>query len=283
MRFAASLALSLALSTALTPAGLAADYSAPPLPEPTYVQPKEEFNWGGLYGGIHVNVTSADFKNSNTITNLAADAYYAQIAQDLATSFARLRTGGSDQQNGIGGYIGYNWLWEDVVLGLEIDYTHLQDPLRAASFSDPWPDARRRDRSPFSDSVTYTASARSQIGDYLMLKARGGYAFGRFLPYATVGFVVAKQRNQATYNSTYIEYTIDPTTSVITGINVAGARNASYTKFGYNVGGSIGIGLEYALLDNLIIRGEYQHIGMADYKSLRTTMNTVRAGVSVKY
>ena len=116
-----------------------------------------------------------------------------------------------------------------------------------------------------------------------MLKARGGYAFGRFLPYATVGFVVAKQRNQAAYNSTYIEYTIDPTTSVITGINTAATRNASYTKFGYNVGGSIGIGLEYALLDNLIIRGEYQHIGMADYKSLRTTMNTVRAGVSLKY
>lgn len=144
MRFAASLALSLALSTALTPAALAADYSAPPLPEPTYVQPKEEFNWGGLYGGIHANVTSADFKNSNTITNLAGDAYFAHIAQDLATSFARLRTGGSDQQNGIGGYIGYNWLWEDVVLGLEVDYTHLQDPLRASSVSDPWPDGRRR-------------------------------------------------------------------------------------------------------------------------------------------
>jgi len=283
MRFAASLALSLALSTALTPAALAADYSAPPLPEPTYVQPKEEFNWGGLYGGIHANVTSADFKNSNTITNLAGDAYFAHIAQDLATSFARLRTGGSDQQNGIGGYIGYNWLWEDVVLGLEVDYTHLQDPLRASSVSDPWPDGRRRDRTPFSDNVSYTATARSQIGDYLMLKARGGYAFGRFLPYATIGFVIAKQRNQASYNSTYIEYNVDPSTNVITGINTTSARNASYTKYGYNVGGSIGVGLEYALLDNIIIRGEYQHIGMADYKSLRTTMNSVRAGVALKY
>lgn len=284
MRFAASLVLSLAaLSPALSPAAFAADYSAPPLPEPTYAPSKDDFNWGGLYGGIHVNVTSADFKNANTIKSLAADAYYVHIAQDLATSFARLRTGGSDQQNGIGGFVGYNWLWEDAVLGLELDYTHLQDPLRASGVSDPWPDGRRKDRSPFSDNVSYTATARSQMGDYLIAKARGGYAFGRFLPYATLGVVVAKQRNQATYNSTYIEYTIDPTTNAITGINSTSARNASFAKFGYNVGGAIGVGLEYAVLDNVIVRAEYQHIGMADYKSMRTTLNTARAGVAVKY
>ena len=284
MRFAASLVLTLAaLTPALSPAALAADYNAPPLPEPTYAPSKDDFNWGGLYGGIHANVTSADFKNANTIKQLAADAYYVHIAQDLATSFARLRTGGSDQQNGIGGFVGYNWLWEDAVLGLELDYTHLQDPLRAAGVSDPWPDGRRRDRSPFSDNVSYTATARSQMGDYLIAKARGGYAFGRFLPYATLGVVVAKQRNQASYNSTYIEYNIDPTTNAITGINTTSARNASFAKFGYNIGGAIGVGLEYAVLDNVIVRGEYQHIGMADYKSMRTTLNTVRAGVSLKY
>jgi outer membrane immunogenic protein len=280
MRFAASLAALLIVAAPGT-AG-AADYGQPPLPPlpDAAPLPPQEFNWSGLYGGIHVNTTLADFNFTNPVSKLAREAYYAHNGQDLAVSIARIPTGGSDQQSGIGGYVGFNWLWEDVVVGLEADFTHMQNTLVD---SQTFADGRRRVRGNVEDQVVYAAGTRAELQDYLIVKARGGYAWGRFLPYASIGLVVAQQRNRSAYLSNYQEWALDPDTGDRVTQRVNEDRNAFIDKTGYNYGAAFGVGLEYALLDNVIVRGEYQYIAMADYKSIRTTANTFRFGVGLKY
>ncbi len=263
-------------------AAQAADYSGRRASyPPSATVPVEDFNWGGLYGGIHAGITNGDFRMGNVAQEMADNAYSNHIANDLATSIARLTTSGSDQQTHFGGFLGYNWLWEDVVVGLEFDYTHMKDKLQ---FSDTYSDGRRRDRGLFSDNINYTASARSKLGDFGILKLRMGYPIGRFLPYVTAGMVVGKQRVSGTYTSTYTEYTLDAATGAITGINAGPtARNASIGKAGYNLGGAFGAGLDVAVIDNLFLRAEYQWIGMTDYRGARTTANSFRLGAGVKY
>ena len=259
----------------------AADYSGRRTSYPAAAVPVDDFNWGGLYGGIHAGLTSGDFRMGNVAQEMASNAYSNHIASDLAVGIARLTTSGSDQEAHLGGFIGYNWLWEDVVLGLELDYTHMKEKLL---FADSYSDGRRRDRGTASDNISYTASARSKLGDFSILKLRMGYPIGRFLPYATAGLVIGKQRVSGSYNSVYTEFAIDPGTGAITGINSGPtARNATVGKSGYNIGGSFGAGVDYAVLDNLFLRAEYQWIGMTDYRGARTTANSFRLGAGVKY
>lgn len=278
MRFASLVALLIAAPTLAS----AADYMMPPPPAGRLPGPAEDFNWGGLYGGIHAGATTADFKTTGLGSTLVNDAYYNKTALPLAESMVRLGENPSDQQMHLGGFVGYNMLFDDAVVGFELDYTHLKDKLVGASVQSD--SARRASSSTLADAIDYTASARSQLGDYAILKLRGGYAFGRFLPYATVGAVVAKQRLSAQYNSVYNELTLDPVTGAITGVNVGPLnRNASVVKSGYNYGGAIGVGLDWAVLDNVLLRAEYQHIAMASYKGATTSANSFRLGAGVKY
>lgn len=284
MRLTARLIAPLAAVAALStlPAG-AADYRLPP-PPPLYEGPSGhsgDFNWGGIYGGIHAGVTSADIDFGQMAQQLATDAYTNLVAQDLAVDIARLRSSGSDRQNNIGGFIGYNLLYDDVVVGVELEYTHMMDKM---VYQDSFSDARRRDRGGFSDAVSYNVSARGSLADYGILKLRAGYPMGRFLPFATIGLVVGEQRLSGSYNSSYTEYLIDPVTGGLGAVNVGPvARNASSSKTGFNIGAAFGLGIDWAVLDNFMLRAEYQYIAMSDYKGMETTANAFRLGAGVKY
>ncbi len=75
---------------------------------------------------------------------------------------------------------------------------------------------------------------------YAALKGRVGYAFDRFLPYGTVGVAV-----------------------VGTNVDVhvgAPAKNLRFDGGETHVGLLVGAGLEYALTDNWILRGEYDYV-----------------------
>lgn len=284
MRLSAPLLASVAALAMLAAVpATAADYRLPPAP-PLYEGSSGgsgDFNWGGLYGGIHVGVTSADIDFGDMATQLATDAYSTHVAQDLAVSIARLRSSGSDRQNNVGGFIGYNFLYDDVVVGVELEYTHMLDKM---IYQDSFSDGRRRDRGTFSDVVNYSVSARGSMSDYGILKLRAGYPIGRFLPFATLGLVVAEQRLSGTYTSTYTELTLDPGTGAINGVNVGPtSRNASASKTGFNIGAAFGLGVDWAILDNLILRAEYQYIAMSAYNGMETTANAFRLGAGVKY
>jgi outer membrane immunogenic protein len=278
MRLHAALAtLSLA---ALLPvnAARAADM-LPPVP-PLEDAGHQDFSWEGLYGGIHAGYGTADFKAGDTATELASQAYYASIAQDLATTIAYLPNNLSDQQPLVGAFVGYNRMFDDAMVGVELEYNHFWNSLEGSASNS---DARRRDRGTATDQVSYTASTSAELGDYLNLKFRGGWAVGNFMPYAFIGAVVAKQRVVGDYQSTYQENVLNGNGTIGAIISGPNAHNARYNKTGYNWGLSLGAGIDVALADNLMLRAEYQYVGMSQFRGVSTTAHTGRIGIGFKY
>ncbi len=102
-------------------------------------------NWQGFYVGGQVSYGSVTSK-------IAPDANSDMQAQSnfpppagVAYNWLSLPSA-HDSRTGFGGFVGYNWQWEDVVLGLEGNYIH--DGFRSTANS-----VRGRSITPISRST----------------------------------------------------------------------------------------------------------------------------------
>lgn len=278
MRFAATLFTAvMLLPTALH----AADYHFPGSYDPPPVEQPSDFNWGGLYGGIFASYTDAKMDTQNVATGLAADAYRACTCLGLATDIAYLPNNFSDQRPGYGGFAGANWVWDDVVLGLEAEYSGFNPTLKDGG---SYGMARRRDGTATSESIDYNASVTTKISQYGVLKLRAGYAMGRFLPYGVIGIAVGRAELNANYRSLYNEYPVVAGVPDFNNPIISNSpANSSLRKRGYVAGGAIGFGVDYALLDNVFVRAEYNYVGFSNFNGMKTSLQTVKAGIAVKY
>ena len=84
--------------------------------------------------------------------------------------------------------------WQDVVLGLEGNYTHTAfattasvSPLLGANGTGSIVSAGGNNYS-----VNLTGTGQLQITDYASLRARAGWVLGNFLPYGFTGLVVGR-------------------------------------------------------------------------------------------
>jgi opacity protein-like surface antigen len=89
---------------------------------------------------------------------------------DILAGYTNLDLPGGNTVNGpvFGGFLGYNFQWDQLVIGFDIGYKY-------ASVLD------------FS-----TATTHFKLVDYVPARARAGYAIGTFLPYALVGVAVGR-------------------------------------------------------------------------------------------
>lgn len=126
-----------------------------------------------------------------------------------------------------GGTLGYNWQWNDWVLGLEADFSGA--------------DAKGDTQSvPGVFGCGAGATCHTKLDWFGTVRGRVGWAFDRFLPYVTGGYA---------YGRLYADLGIPPATS------------ASGTKSGWTVGA----GLEYALpWDHWSVKLEYLYVDLND-------------------
>jgi outer membrane immunogenic protein len=158
-----------------------------------------------------------------------------------------------------GAYLGYNaQLGNGVVVGAEADFAfadlHDSDGLFG-------PGGVPLDGQSFEVDVNWTAAVRARLG----------YAVGRFLPYIAGGIAFADVDHEG-FSA--------PDAS-------AGSDSDTF------VGWTIGAGAEYAFTDNLIARVEYRYtdFGSEDYAatdnfgahSVDLTTNDIRLGISYKF
>ncbi|MBV8661597.1 MAG: porin family protein [Hyphomicrobiales bacterium] len=222
--------LVVALASLAASAAGAADVpttKAPPAPAPL----PPPFNWTGFYFGG--NIGGAWGMGSPSVSALVNGV-------PAFTNFIPTRFG-SEPTSWIGGVqAGYNYQYGQAVVGIEgdIDWTDLS---RQATTTITGAAA------PFS--VTSTGMARLDwIGT---LRGRVGYAFAwdnRMLVYGTGGLAYAGVTNAGTVTFNTI------------GQEWSATNNP--TAFGWTVGG----GLEYALTDNVTIRGEYLFYDLSNEK-----------------
>ncbi|HXD46000.1 MAG TPA: outer membrane beta-barrel protein [Pseudolabrys sp.] len=116
------------------------------------------------------------------------------------------------------------------------------------------------------NSLTATAtndpvSSTFRIVDYATLRGRAGYAYGQFLPYMFVGAAAARVNYQTT------------TSGAITS-----SRDNAFAG-----GFTAGLGIDVAILPNVFLRAEYEYVMYTQIDGIRSSTNTARAGVGIRF
>jgi opacity protein-like surface antigen len=269
----------------LAPAGaLAAD-----MPEvlrgsyaPTYTR------WEGFYFGGQAGKTfgSADFGNAtqSLVSYLLADTELEPIVSNW-TSLPKGSTGSASY----GGFVGYNFQWDDVVLGAELNYNHMSIGIGARDTIGPIvvPGATLPDGSTVLYNVTLTSAASVAIHDIATARARAGWTFDRFMPYAFAGLAVG--RADVSSFATLAGSTKTTTTPAPALVSTTGfldlprdpqtQSQAGVIAYGFTAG----LGLEVALMQNVFARAEWEFIEFPNISDFRVEANSVRAAVGLKF
>ncbi|WID96175.1 outer membrane beta-barrel protein [Bosea vestrisii] len=240
------------------------------------------FDWSGFYFGGGAGVSETKFKPGEGLRALANSAFRNT---DLAAerdmgSFINDLPDKRDSGTQFFGIAGYNYLFDDVVLGLEADYTRAGHEYRVSDFI-----ARR---SALSTGNVYdwsmATNQAAKLDDYATLRLRMGWAYGRIMPFATIGAALGR------FNTTS---TIDADALIVTNAGQASETRmrangyplqvGTIRKNTYAFGLSAGAGVDWALTDNLFLRAEYQIIRFAEIEGTTTTVNTGRVAAALKF
>ena len=244
--------------------------------------------WDGFYFGGQAGKTfvSADFGNADN--SLVSYMLANTELQSIVTNFTTLPKGSTGSQS-YGGFIGYNYQWDDVVLGAELNYNHMSIRIGAQDSIGPIlvPGASVPVGSTVLYSVTVTSGASLAINDIMTARARAGWTYDRFMPYGFVGLAVgcADVSRFATLAGT----TKTTTTPGTPPVSVTGPLNLPRDPQSQSQGGLIaygftaGLGVEVALMQNLFVRAEWEFIEFPNVADFRVSANSARVGVGLKF
>ena len=233
-------------------------------------------NWQGGYVGGHAAYGTSNMNFTGSTRNVVArllDGTEMEGIQRISEWPVLGKV--SAHGEGFGGFVGYNAQWSDVVVGVELNYTHgkfggSQTGSMARFFSLP---------SGYTVGATYQATAKMNLNDMGTLRVRGGYAYGSFLPYMFAGIALG----QADIIRTARVFGTQVNPAAAPGFqNVpfdVSATDAQYSHLVY--GYSFGLGTEVMLISNLFLRAEWEYVRFAS--SIDTSINTVRAGLGYKF
>ncbi|MEQ1945157.1 outer membrane protein [Mesorhizobium sp. VNQ89] len=210
------------------------------------------YNWSGVYVGAQAGWTW-----------LNSDLFEFESPSDEIIDEGFTLNRSYDGFSG-GAFVGYNHQFtNNVVLGAEADFTWTG--IDESSLSDL--DA--------GDGVEGDDFQRTSLDWYSTIRARLGYATGRFLPYVTGGVAFGK----VAVEFGDLDSGVPDDDDFVSG---------SSTQVGWTIGG----GLEYAFSENLVGRAEYLYVdlgdktyGNADGDSVRfdTDLSAVRLGIAYKF
>jgi opacity protein-like surface antigen len=243
--------------------------------------------WSGFYVGGQLSYGDANADFSGATQPLVAFSLRETTLEssDFVSTWPVLGRGGSDAV-GYGGFVGYNTQWQDLVLGLEGNYTHTNFAT-SASVSPLVGSAGRIVSAGGSQySVNLTGTGQLEITDYASLRARAGWVLGNFLPYGFAGLVIGTGNYNVTtevygyQNSAtpaYFPCAVGPTCVPYDFSNSAGQNGA--LLYGFSVGG----GLDWAVTQNIFLRGEFEYVQFAPIANIVASIVSARVGAGFKF
>jgi outer membrane immunogenic protein len=252
--------------------------------------------WDGFYVGGQAGKTfgSADFGNATQpmVSYILANTELQSIVSDW-TTLRKGSTGGPS----FGGFIGYNFQWDDVVMGFELNYNRMSLDTGARDTVGPIlvPGAPQNDLSTVQYSVTETSNATVAIQDIATVRARAGWAYDRLLPYGFVGVAVGRADVSRFVNVDVTKAITPPPIIDAFGVShpqpqgpflsVALPRNPQSQSQGGVIayGFTAGLGVEVALMQNLFVRAEWEFIEFPNIADFRVSVNSARVGVGLKF
>jgi opacity protein-like surface antigen len=270
----------LAPNLLLAPRAYAADLDQ--LRGPLTVGPAAFTRWSGFYAGGQF-----DYSSGNTDFSKATQPLIANSGQQLALvniahvdQWTPLGSNSNANATGFGGFVGYNTQWQDLVVGVEANYTHA--PFTTVATNTPF--SRTLNVNGLNDSVNVTASGSLSITDFGSLRARFGYVFNNFLPYGFAGFALGRGSYNVTADWSGQQSTgtlpCIPNGSTCIDYDIGGSVSKTNTLlYGFAVGG----GFDMAVTQNIFLRGEYEFIQFAPVANITATISSVRAGAGFKF
>jgi outer membrane immunogenic protein len=273
----------LLLAGALTPAA-AADFDTSwlrgsttdlPTPHPYQV-------WSGFYGGGQVgeDFYGIDFRNvvGNSIQTISSlDANFNGIPLSNFPHLSVVNLKGP----AFGGFAGYNYQLDDLVLGLELNFNR-------STFNANLNDSESHNYLVNTNSTLYitrynvTTTASADLADYGTIRARFGWAYGNFLPYAFIGASLAQIDTSRSVNVSYSGQQSTPTNPPAPAIGgnwtLADGFSGKWT-----LGFAVGAGLDYAITHNIFLRGEFEYLQLGSPDSIKMNTASARVGAGLKF
>ncbi|HZL41300.1 MAG TPA: outer membrane beta-barrel protein [Pseudolabrys sp.] len=234
--------------------------------------------WDGINLGVQLGLSNmhADFGNS-TSALVAFALRNTTVENEFSPSSWTTLPSTTTNGRQYGAFLGYNVQWDQLVVGFDLAYNRTSSLEASASDSI----ARQVVTSDnVNNVVTITAQSSVTLIDYATMRARAGYAFGQFLPYAVVGAAVGRfdYANTATVHDVGTPLA----GSSVSAFNTLDTESDS--KNNAVVGGAlVGLGLDVAVLPHVFVRAEWEYIAFAPVGGIRTTLNTGRVGIGARF
>jgi len=237
-------------------------------------------NWQGFYVGVQggYGSSSEDFNGSNA-NLLAVVISESGVLPVGVAQFNPIFGRQTDRSWGYGAFGGYNWQWDDVVLGLEASYLHGPFGGTSAAAAEFFSQTALSDN--FFHHTVVTSSTSMSITDMATFRGRAAYAWGCFLPYMFGGFALGNAdilRSAVLQDSVSVNrggpFSLLPLSSASLGVH-------DHLIYGYTAG----LGVDINLVGNLFMRAEWEYVRFAT-NLLNVTdphLNTVRAGLGYKF
>lgn len=250
--------------------------SSPFIPAPPQYTP-----WAGVYAGGQIGLASADMDLRNAFDSvrifdpgnlftapLGSVSGWATFGQKVVRSTS------------YGAFVGYNTQWSDAIIGIEANYN------RSSLFGSSSDSRCQINGNPscsgavtLGDGNAYNvnsiATASARITDYGTIRMRGAWAYENFLPFGTIGVAVARAEviRTATANAT----PVDP----LFGTAFVHTETDRQTRFTW--GWSASAGVDYLIMPNVFVRGEYEFIQLNPVANVRLSVSTARIGGGLKF
>lgn len=260
----------------------AADLSDMPILRGAYTEglSTPKVNWQGFYVGGQAGYGSSNENFTGSTANMFAALLDHNVVQEMDVANWNLGLGKqSTHVSGYGAFAGYNWQWDDVVLGIEASYMHgaLGGSATASKglVGGPLSDG-------FFHAVVATSSSAISISDMATFRTRAGYAYGSFLPYVFGGLALgnADITRSVTIEDHYAPTFIGAISACPTPVCVtsnATQDQPNHLIYGY----SAGLGVDINLVGGLFMRAEWEYARFTS--QVDTSINTVRAGLGYKF
>ena len=246
--------------------------------------------WGGFYTGGQVSHSSMNADFGKGVGDLAGFLVRNSVLEAPVSSWTTLPSG-STNAAGYGVFFGYNSVWEELILGWEINYTHTSlnvgsaDSLSRSFASDGGVPPGHH----FVYDVTVSGNANIRVTDLLMFRGRAGWTVGNFLPYAFLapGVARADVTRAATVGFTRTDYpdvTTPPTDPILPNpetfppVTKTDIKNGGY-YFAY----AGGIGLDVEVMPRVFARFEWETLQIPNVQGMKVGIQNVRTGLGLKF
>lgn len=279
----AAFALTLAPTALLASSAFAADLDMDTLRGPLTVGPATFTRWSGFYAGGQFDYSSVNVDFSKATQPLVASSLQQTALLNIAEPDQWQVLGGNNNATTAswGGFAGYNTQWQDLILGIEGNYTH--SPVSIVAGTTPL--TRTTSAGGNAYLVNLTGTGSFSVTDFGSLRARAGYVFGNFLPYGFAGFALGRGSYSVTTDVSGQQSSTGVVPCTVNGTSCIdfdfpnSVGKTSTLLYGFSVGG----GFDMAVTQNVFLRAEYEFVQFAPVANITAKISSARVGAGFKF